>query len=113
MNTFGNRVRSSVAATVAACVGAACTHFAISDCEDTLSHDVTRIRSSHVRMRIADTPAAAARFTPYAWMSAIAYFDGPGGRASVEPSSVKPKSSTQLATLFAALAATSVVHRGD
>jgi hypothetical protein len=38
-----------------------------------LGEDVARIRSSHIRMKLADPPAAAARFVPYAAMSALAY----------------------------------------
>ncbi|MGH8809582.1 MAG: lipase family protein [Noviherbaspirillum sp.] len=51
-----------------------CTHLNIEDCGGTvLGRQEDRIRSSHWRMLLADTPAAAARFLPYAAMSALAY----------------------------------------
>lgn len=58
---------------------AGCTAIDLQDCPDgsVLGNDVTRIRSSHLRMEIADTASAAARVAPYAIMSAIAYRDGP------------------------------------
>jgi len=55
-----------------------CTGIDLQDCPDgsVLGKDVTRIRSSHLRMEIADTTAAAKRVVPYAIISAIAYRDG-------------------------------------
>ncbi len=51
-----------------------CTHFAVEDCGgEVLGNNEPRIRSSHFRMLIADLPAAANRFVPYAAMSALAY----------------------------------------
>jgi hypothetical protein len=50
----------------------ACSHFSLEDCE-ALGVREPRIRSSHWRMVLADPPAAAARFVPYAAMSALAY----------------------------------------
>jgi hypothetical protein len=58
---------------------AGCTHFGIDDCPTgaVLGEDIPRVRSSHYRMALANLPAAAARFLPYAVMSAYAYRDGP------------------------------------
>lgn len=51
-----------------------CTHLAIEDCGGkVLGENEPRIRSSHFRMLLADLPAAANRFAPYAAMSALAY----------------------------------------
>lgn len=51
-----------------------CTHFAIKDCgEEVIGKNEPRIRSSHFRMLLADLPATANRFAPYAAMSALAY----------------------------------------
>ena len=54
-----------------------CTHVSVEDCNEpggrVLGEDVPRIRSSHIRMKLADGPAAAARFLPFAVMSALAY----------------------------------------
>jgi hypothetical protein len=54
-----------------------CTHLEVDDCMEpggkVLGEDVPRIRSSHVRMKFDDGRAAAARFAPYAAMSALAY----------------------------------------
>jgi pimeloyl-ACP methyl ester carboxylesterase len=57
---------------------AACTHLAIKDCPEgaVLGNDEWRIRSSHYRMILDNKPAVAARFLPYAVMSAYAYRDG-------------------------------------
>ena len=77
MNTLAIYARRSLAACALSVASVACTHLSVDDCGDAFAHDVTRIRSSHVRMRINDTAAAAARFAPYALMSAISYFDGP------------------------------------
>jgi hypothetical protein len=52
----------------------ACTHLAVEDCGGSvLGDDKPRIRSSHFRMFLADTPAASNRFVAYAEMSALAY----------------------------------------
>lgn len=51
-----------------------CTHVAVEDCGGkVLGENQPRIRSSHFRMLLADLPAAAERFAPYAAMSALAY----------------------------------------
>src|SRR5689334_15642219 len=51
-----------------------CTHLAIDDCGGkVLGENKPRIRSSHLRMFLADPPAASNRFAPYAAMSALAY----------------------------------------
>jgi pimeloyl-ACP methyl ester carboxylesterase len=57
-----------------------CTHVALRDCGPdgkVLGVRESRIRSSHWRMFLADVPAAAARFTPYAAMSTLAYVQDP------------------------------------
>ena len=51
-----------------------CTHLKIEDCGGKVrGKNEARIRSSHFRMFLADLPAAADRFAPYAAMSALAY----------------------------------------
>jgi hypothetical protein len=54
-----------------------CTSLGMEDCtadgSKVLGQDVPRIRSSRLRMVFADPSAAAARFAPYAVMSALAY----------------------------------------
>lgn len=53
---------------------ASCTHMNVEDCGGkVLGVREARIRSSQWRMLLADEPAAAARFVPYAQMSALAY----------------------------------------
>ena len=51
-----------------------CANFLLEDCGgDVLGVNEPRIRSSHLRMLLADLPAASNRFAPYAAMSALAY----------------------------------------
>ena len=56
-----------------------CTQLSVEDCNEpggrVLGEDVPRIRSSRVRMKLSDGPAAAARFLPFAAMSALAYVE--------------------------------------
>lgn len=60
----------------------ACTHLDVSDCPDEVlgNNDLgsARLRTSHFRVMLQDPPMAAARFTPYAIMSAYAYRLGSG-----------------------------------
>ncbi len=51
---------------------------AVKSCGKVLGNDTPRIRSSQVRMRLADPGAAADRFLPFAAMSALAYEEGDG-----------------------------------
>ena len=44
-------------------------HFAVEECGDTLGSEATRIRSSHIRMKVADTSSAASRFALHALLS--------------------------------------------
>lgn len=60
-----------------------CTHFAVQDCPENSvlgnnDSGSARLRTSHYRVMLADPPAAAARFLPYAIMSAYAYKIGDG-----------------------------------
>jgi hypothetical protein len=51
-----------------------CTSYTIEDCGNAIGNPGSaRIRSSDVRMQLANPPAAAERFFPYAAMSALAY----------------------------------------
>jgi len=56
-----------------------CTSFSLESCNEeggkVLGEDVPRIRSSTLRMKLADPSAAAARFVPYAAMAAYAYVE--------------------------------------
>lgn len=56
-----------------------CTSFSLESCNEeggkVLGEDVPRIRSSALRMKLADPSAAAARFVPYAAMAAYAYVE--------------------------------------
>jgi pimeloyl-ACP methyl ester carboxylesterase len=62
-----------------------CTHFGVDDCPkgehwyapSVLGKDTPRVRSSNLRMELGNQYRAAARFAPYALMSAYAYFDKP------------------------------------
>jgi hypothetical protein len=47
----------------------------VQDCGQVLGEDVPRIRSTALRMKLADHVAAAGRFAPYAAMSALAYVE--------------------------------------
>jgi hypothetical protein len=57
---------------------AGCASFYLADCTEdgsgVLGEDVPRIRSSHLRMKLANTSSAAARFVPYAAMAALSYY---------------------------------------
>jgi hypothetical protein len=69
------RANRTVSLLVALTVATSCTHLEVDDCPTgaVLGQDVSRIRSSHWRMRIGDPAVAAARFAPWALMSALAY----------------------------------------
>lgn len=76
-------LRVTCAAVLSAWLGG-CTHLSVSDCPEpehwyqpfaVLGQDVPRVRSASYRMAIPDRANAAARFAPYALMSAYAYYD--------------------------------------
>lgn len=75
---------ASTTALLASLLG--CTHIVVDDCPaaehwyrpSVLGKDTPRVRSSEVRMELANQYPAAKRFAPYALMSAYAYFDEPG-----------------------------------
>lgn len=79
----------------------ACTHLAVEDCgSGVLGRNEPRLRSSHLRLLLADLPAASARFAPYAAMSALAYAE------DADCGNTKPKlSADERARLEAVLAA--------
>ena len=91
----------ALAAIAAALPLSSCTHFAVDDCTEpggrVLGEDVPRIRSSHLRMKLADSALAAARFLPYAAMSALAYAeDGDCGH----PAKIEAPAREQLLALL-------------
>ena len=67
----------------ALCFVMGCTHFKLDDCPESgvLGKDTPRMRTSHYRVQLANTAAAANRFVPYAMMAAYAYRDGKGCNA--------------------------------
>jgi hypothetical protein len=68
----------------AALLLAGCT--TIEDCGGALGNkDEPRIRSSTVRMLLADPAAASARFSPYAAMAALVYEEAPDCRHALPP----------------------------
>ncbi|WP_321791778.1 hypothetical protein [Caballeronia sp. J97] len=91
-----------------------CTNFAVTDCtedgESVLGKDVGRIRSSRVRMIFEDSHAAAARFVPYAAMSALAYEEShtcPGAEPLKPVDGASTKELDALKSLHAVLEGTS------
>ncbi|MBI1905301.1 MAG: hypothetical protein HYS20_03515 [Rhodocyclales bacterium] len=76
MQTFSLRAaRHSLLALAVAAISGCGT---IADCGDVLGNkDEPRIRSSAMRMLLADPAAASARFAPYAAMAALAYEEAP------------------------------------
>ena len=79
MVTFGAMRRPTAlpVLALAAILAAGCVDLHVTDCPDgVLGKDTPRLRTSRYRVELADRSAAAARFLPYALMSAHAYRDG-------------------------------------
>ena len=80
---------------------AGCTHVSVEDCP---KHGVignneagtARLRTSHYRVVLADTAAAAARFLPYAIMSSYAYKIDPGCQDEGDETRVTPEREAAL-----------------
>jgi hypothetical protein len=71
--------RAILCMAVAILLSAGCANVSLEDCPQRILGDDTlpRLRTSHYRVQLADSGAAARRFLPYALMSAYAYHDGP------------------------------------
>lgn len=94
-------------ASLAACaLVCACSHIELEDCPaGVLGNDtLPRLRSSHYRMQLADTAAAANRFVPYALMSAYAYRDDAGCHADDRDNKVSQADADALRRMLATTA---------
>lgn len=74
MNRTPAFLRQAALVALAGTLLAGCAHLALEDCGGkVIGEDQPRIRSSHLRMLLADPAAASRRLAPYALMSALAY----------------------------------------
>lgn len=84
-----------------------CASWYLEDCPgDIVGKDVPRLRTSRYRVELSSTSAAAARFLPYALMSAYAYRDGTACHERDEQNPMSQAHADELLTHLAATSAT-------